>query len=705
MKIFVFLLFSFIQIIFSEICTYSISCDNKEDESNNICATKKRTESNTIFEIKVKKCPSNTCNIYNILLGDTEKNATCEKPLDNNLIQNPSYPGGICNSDLNCLSGICISKKCVDRAKGDACYSHENCPLNTACIKGICQNYFKINYHNYSCEDSFQCEFDSFCNKKTKKCQKLFSFEDGADITNLTFENESIENLCQSGGYITEKNSKGELIKKCETLLNLDNSCNDICRYKKKSTGEIFISEDKCMCGYNKYRSKFCVLGNGEELYKEYLENKKKFIQNKSLTKYCHTLERDLDEICLELINTNYSVPFRKYVKEYNNKKILALQHHRLQESEECVKEVVFNYDTKDIFSLNQTCPKFSCNSLQKNCLNGINPLNDKGNDITISLNPDSCHEKEYCSLEKEKKINTIINASLIMETPKLEGQCKIFQENIFLKRYPGEDCIFNSDCLLENSSCINNKCSGVGLNGNCSNTSQCLVGLYCNKDLHLCQEQKGEGQKCKEGWDCQNYLGCYKGRCIKFGLLKKGIKITKEFAPFPGDDKRNFLCSTGELEEEDGLSGNFCVENDYNDTWIKEKGKIIEDGYIKCNYGEKCYYFNGKVGFEKNCECGYNEEGQGYCPVPSGRNLEAWKERIKFLGNSAKNGCHSLSRFNCYLKNNYEFFTEKRKHEAKTIEAHLFYKPIGCAYKIFAKQNFIKYNFYFIGLFLLMLY
>ena len=703
MKILIFFFISFIKIILSEICTYSISCDNQEDESNNICATKKRTESNTIFEIKVKKCPSMTCNIYNTLLGDTEKNTTCENPQDNGLIQNPSYPGGICKSDLNCLSGICISGKCVDSSIYENCHSHENCPLNTACINGICRNYLRP---NEQCEDSFQCEFDSFCNKETKKCQKLFSFEDGADITNLTSENERIENLCKSGGYITEKNSEGKLIKKCETLTNLNNSCNDICSYNKKSNNEIFISEEKCMCGYNKYRSKFCVLGNGEKLYKEHLENKKKFIRNKTYTQYCHTLERDFDEICLELLNTDFSVPFRKYVKEYNNKKILALQHHRLQESEECIKEVVFNYNTKDIFNLKQTCPKFSCNPSQQNCLYGLNPLNDEGNGITISLNPDSCREKEYCSLQNEKKINTIINASLIMENPKLEGQCKVFRENIYIKRYPGEDCIFDSDCLLEESSCINGKCSGVGLNGNCTNTSQCIVGYYCNKDLGLCDKQKGDGQTCKEAWDCQNYLGCYRGRCIKFGVLKKGIKITKEYAPFPGDDRRNYLCATGELEGEDGLSGNYCVENDYNDTWVKNEGKEIEEGgFIKCNYGEKCLYFNGKNSFEKNCECGYNEEGQGYCPLPSGRKVKAWKERMQFLGNSAKNGCHSLSRFNCYLKNNYEFFAEKRKQEFNTLKAHLFHNPIDCAYKIFAKQNFIRYNFYFIGLFLLMLY
>ena len=701
MEKYIFLFFILIKIISSEICNYSISCNTQDDETNNICAIKKRTESNTIFEIKVKKCPSMPCDIYNNLLGETEKNTTCETPPDNIKYKNPSYPGGVCTSDINCLSGICINGKCVDSERAENCYSHVNCPINSTCIKGKCRGYLEV---GFPCQNSYECEFDCFCYNGI--CTKLFSLEDGTDITNLVPDNERMENLCKSGGFIIEKNSEGKSIKKCETLTNLDNSCNDICRYKRKSNGEIFESEEKCMCGYNKYRSKFCVLGNGEQLYKEHLENKKNFMQNKKYTQFCHTLERDFDEICLELVNTDFSVPFRKYMKEYNNKKILALQHHRLQESEECIKEVLFNYDTKDIFSLTQTCPVFSCDKNQQNCLYGKNPLNDKGNDITISLNQNTCQKKEYCSLPNDKEINNIINASLIMENQYLEGQCKIFQDNNFIKRYPGEDCNFDVDCLISDSLCINGKCTGVGPDGNCTETSQCLVGYYCNKEIGLCKEQKGEGETCSEGWDCQNYLGCFKGRCIKFGLLKKGIKITQDLAPFPGDDKRNYLCYTGELEQDDGLSGNFCVDNDYNDTWVRESKKEIDDnGYIKCNYGEKCLYYNGKNGFEKNCECGYNGNGQGYCPLPSARNLEAWKERMKFLGNSAKNGCHSLSRFNCYLKNDYDFFVEKRQHDAKTLEAHLFYNSIDCAYKVFVKQNYIKYNFYFIGLLLMILF
>ena len=677
---------SFIKIIYSETCNYSFSCDL--DEKSDYCAIKERTDSESIFEIKLQQNPKMSCNIYEILLGDSEKQ-TSYQTSSNNTYKYPSYPGGVCQSSFNCLSGLCTNgKTCFDSQIDDTCYYHENCPLNTACINGTCRPYFK---KGENCTDSYQCEYDSFCNKQSKKCEELFHYENNQDITDYATLGEKIENLCVNGGYITEKDEENNTHIICETLTNTDFNCNDECTYITSDKNQ-YISKSKCLCGFNKYRSKHCVLGNGDPAYQEYLKMKKEFIKNKELTKYCHTLERDNDEICLELINTNLSVSFRNYVKEYNNKKILALQHHRLQESESCIKEVVFNYDTNPIFSIEQHCPKFSCDSKKLNCLYGYNPLLENGNNISVILNPLSCSEKEYCTLPEENKL---INTSIIMSKEKVEGQCKIYQGKKGIKRYPGESCNINSDCLIENSICKNGKCTGVGDGGFCNETEQCLAGLYCNKEEQKCIHQKNEGEKCKEGWDCENYLGCFKGRCIKFGTLKKGIKITKESAYFPGNDIRNYLCITGELNEENGEPGNYCSLYDYDSKWLnRTKKKPDKNGYIECNFGEECIYNNGRNNMTKYCECGYNSKGIGYCPLPSSRNLGAWKDRIKFIGDSANNHCHTLSRFNCYENNNYDFYVKERIYESKTTEAHLFYNSIDCAFKMFVKQNNIKINY-----------
>ena len=227
MKSIIFLFF--IKLIISEICNYSFTCDL--NENNDFCAIKKRTDSNSVFEISVKKCSLMPCNIQNTLLGELEKNTTCQKTLDDNIYKNPSYPGGVCTSDINCLSGICNNKNvCVDSEIGEECYNHENCPLNTACIERKCRKYLE---DGEKCNDSYECQFDSFCNRHNNTCQKLFSVENGENINDYTLPEERIENICKSGGYIIEKDEKGKIIKKCENLTNIDYDCTDVCQYRK----------------------------------------------------------------------------------------------------------------------------------------------------------------------------------------------------------------------------------------------------------------------------------------------------------------------------------------------------------------------------------------------------------------------------------------------------------------------------------------
>lgn len=106
------------------------------------------------------------------------------------------------------------------------------------------------------------------------------------------------------------------------------------------------------------------------------------------------------------------------------------------------------------------------------------------------------------------------------------------------------EDCNIDTDCILNNE-CKNGKCSGFNEGENCTKTYECSVGLFCDKDSKKCLKQKKEGETCKEGWDCQNYLGCYRGRCIKLGILKPGVINNEKTSPFP-NGRRELLCTTG---------------------------------------------------------------------------------------------------------------------------------------------------------------
>ena len=59
---------------------------------------------------------------------------------------------------------------------------------------------------NYT--DSYQCQYISFCNKQSKKCEELFHYENNADATDYATFGEKNGILWVNGGYITEKDEE-----------------------------------------------------------------------------------------------------------------------------------------------------------------------------------------------------------------------------------------------------------------------------------------------------------------------------------------------------------------------------------------------------------------------------------------------------------------------------------------------------------------
>ena len=667
-------------------CNHSFYC--RKDQMNGICLLKERTNAQDIFNVILNSNFNNSfsCDVNNALILETEK-IVPPTSKDNKYIR-PSYIGGSCESNNQCLFGICQNNKCIFFSK---CFSHEHCPINTFCSNGNCLPLLE---DKTKCQESYECKFNSYCDKLEGICKKLFSVKDNEIITKRKGYYKNYEEICESGGYYKDKKNNNYIY--CRTLYNVNYQCDeDKCDYKYKNSAGVLSDQeidDNCLCGYNRYRKKYCVLGNGEKEFNDYLNIRKDFLFNENYIKKCHTLERDSKEICNELINTDKSVFFRNYVQKYNNLKINALEFHRIKDSEQCIKNVVFGYDTNPIIPLKQKCPKYSCNSSLPVCLLGHNPFTESGEDIKIELNSEICSINENCVLSPNINSITAQDFLQIMSKEKIIGTCSINSYWTGL-RYPGEDCNIDSDCF-SNFQCIQGKCSGFNNWEECTQTSECKVGLYCNKFFKKCAEQKKEGETCVEGWDCQNFLGCYRGRCIKLGILKPGVMNNEITSPFPGNDRRELLCTTGEIDKELG----YCVETKYKEDWLKKNGKTIDDnGFVTCEYDEDCHYDNGKRTFTKKCGCGFNENGQGYCPLPNYQRKEKWNERIKNIANFAKNDCHSLSRFNCYLQNSLEEITNKRKFDKDTINAHLLYKAIPCAEKMFSSYKYIKVNFFFL--------
>ncbi len=675
------IIFFFFPIFVSnEICKFSMTCENNLDES--ICLTKKKTDADNIFHIEISPLSDQKekyCNVYDSLLNLYEEDIKEEQY--SRLI--PKFPGGNCSEDSDCLYGICKDNKCMNSINNINCTTNENCPLNQACINNICS---KLKSLNEKCNFSTDCEFNLYCNKKNNTCNKLFSIKDGIDFTDDFFENERPELLCESGGYYI--NNKSRYI--CATLLNVNYLCYDDCEYIIKNTNETIHLPEKCLCGFNQYRSKHCVLGNGNDTFKDYLKMKKEILSNTNYTSLCHTIERFSDNICVEL-QTIRNVLWRRDFQKYNNLKILALEHHRLENSDSCIKDVVFNYNTLPIIPDSMSCPKIKCDEKINDCAYGYNPFNENGDNITLLFNDKICQKDEKCILNSNDERYFIKSLFLNEE---IFGYCrKKMGESDSDLRYPGEECNEKKNQCLYNAECKNKKCVGKKKNGTCEKYEDCEVGLFCNKTSKVCEIQKNEGEFCEDSWECKNYLGCYKNSCIKYGSLKANMKNTEKEALFSNDeDKRFYLCEFGKLDQ----TKTYCVTTDYDSYWVFKNEKKVIDGFIKCKKGELCYYVEGKNNFTLNCECGFNEEGQGYCPIPININKHEWKKRMNLLSELTNNKCHTLNRFKCYSYDNNDIYEQYHLINAKTTNAHLFFNSSKCIKNMYGENLFLKVNWIF---------
>ena len=99
-----------------------------------------------------------------------------------------------------------------------------------------------------------------------------------------------------------------------------------------------------------------------------------------------------------------------------------------------------------------------------------------------------------------------------------------------------------------------------------------------------------------------------------------------------------------------------------------------------------------------KNCDCGYNPSGYGYCPKFHDYFEDDWKNYFSYLKKKYDNKCHSLNRYNCYLKSDYDDKINAIKN--KVMNGHLFFQIESCVEKVL-KGNYMKFNSILIVIFI----
>ena len=303
-------------------------------------------------------------------------------------------------------------------------------------------------------------------------------------------------------------------------------------------------------------------------------------------------------------------------------------------------------------------CVKYTCKDDEAYCAHAT------GKDLKVSLSPICNSKTEFCEIGDDPNI-------IFYSKKEVKAKCEKLKIKTNIIRYPGEDCNENSEC--SSNVCDNNICSGKKLHDKCNDTKECFVNLFCSKKTNRCEYQRDLYSSCDNSYECKNNLLCYNGLCedvlFKFDV---GTKINEEsISP-------NYYCKYG--ISVDGI----CAKTKYL------KQSLVENNFIKCNSNSDCQYrlFPEYLGItEKKCECGYNSEGDSYCPIDIHSNEIGWENYYKIMKLKISNDCHSYSRFKCY-KNDIQFLQMLKEIEDELKMGHRYYNSVDCAKKVFNDIN-----------------
>ena len=578
----------------------------------------------------------------------------CEKYTKNEKL--PSYPGGSCISNNDCLfNNECVNGKCSGSKLGEKCQSTENCLFGLYCSENYCI-YPKT--ENTRCSKTEQCVFPLICYEGV--CKEIFSLENGIKI------NEENRFLCKSGHvYNGECNS----FKKITTYCGFGE--NNKCLYSN-ANGEIFELDNMCQCDYdinkinrNDYK---CLEGDiDNEVYSQLEKILKKSMFNEDYTNYCNLVENRFG-YCREILKNSWEAR----IEQYNLEKYLIEEKYNSllpqdSNSKNTILNTFFSFDyTMEKQNIIQ-CPKFeySHNKFSKNEENNLvcakleNPFYENGKNISILINGKQCPENHICQYDFNKiSINQNYNF-------KCEPIYNIENNNQISNKYPGESCTKNDLCLKGNfndaGECVKGNCTGHNLNQKCISNTDCIVGLFCDTEKKICINQKKVNDDCKSSFECLNNLICVNNKCVEYYSMEIGESINE----VKEEINKNKLCKTGVYNEKTNKCDNFI-------SYYNIPNEKISNGFVKCDINNECLYSsdNGKTIYNKKCECGYNSEGNSFCPLSHDYNNKEWEELFKLRKYIYRNDCHTENRKNCI---NNEIVEKIGKLEIKTEKAHLF--------------------------------
>lgn len=140
-----------------------------------------------------------------------------------------------------------------------------------------------------------------------------------------------------------------------------------------------------------------------------------------------------------------------------------------------------------------------------------------------------------------------------------------------------------------------------------CINNSNCLNGLFCNKETGKCDIKRNSGNNCRYNYECSTGY-CNKGtsKCgnVKSGLFEKCItneNCDSGLACYNGicDSKSNpSLCSSGNAKYFPNTGNNFCIYSNVGNCSLPftTKLKLSDNSYRYYKPGTNYHIVNGTV-------------------------------------------------------------------------------------------------------------
>ena len=627
-----------------------VKCDSIKEE--NICILPENDIST--FQL----CSENK--ICNIISEDPIDKTKCEDKKEEIILK---YSGLSCNNDNECYSKKCKDKKCEGIKENEECNSTSQCDYGKVCRKSnnknICTTPLK---ENDDCTNEKECDNEFGC--LNGKCTKYFSIKNG-EVIGLDYND--YLSFCESGFADENGECKNLTLNENQLECNEENSCE-----YKDNEGNILKIPDNCLCGYNKFGTQYCLLGSGNSNYTRYINLLKKYYINNT---NCHLDERSYKG-CLKDIEESKNI---KDISILINSKYWAKENNRLYNAPSCVIKIEipeFNLNIDPGSFTEKKCAKYTCESSSpdSNCAKS-EFKNEEEINVTLY---DICPEGNYCYLDG-KKPNIYF-----YEGKDKTAKCQSSIPNIN-NRYPGEDCDTNTNCVYPINTifpekfhkCENNKCIGLKKGEDCYFNEECIVGYFCDSNTKKCKSLGEKEDPCINSFECENDLLCYENKCqnILFSF-EEGKQTPKN------EKNREKYCKYGEIDD----SG-VCIK-------IVDQIKAKDNEYRECERDMKCLYnalpiTSGTI--SKECGCGYNQKGIGYCPKFHDYFEKDWEDYFSYLKKTYDNKCHTLNRYNCYLNSKYDEKLKTLKN--KLIDGHLFFNAEKCAQKVL-NGNCLKVNY-----------